>query len=99
MAIAWPSATVASGIGTAEAGEHAHRPQPAAVAGRMDATRERRLAGQPQVVDLEHRQGIGLFVGGAEPAIGDFRRELDANPRAALCVYWQPLERQVRVEE
>src|SRR5687768_15455219 len=24
--------------------------------------------------------------------------ELDANPRAALCVYWQPLERQVRVE-
>src|SRR5687767_15025587 len=25
-------------------------------------------------------------------------RELDANPRAALCVYWQPLERQVRIE-
>jgi pyridoxamine 5'-phosphate oxidase len=25
-------------------------------------------------------------------------RELDANPRAALCFYWQPLERQVRVE-
>ncbi|CAA9386994.1 MAG: Pyridoxamine 5'-phosphate oxidase [uncultured Phycisphaerae bacterium] len=24
--------------------------------------------------------------------------ELDANPRAALCFYWQPLERQVRVE-
>jgi pyridoxamine 5'-phosphate oxidase len=25
-------------------------------------------------------------------------RELDANPRAALCIYWQPLERQVRIE-
>jgi pyridoxamine 5'-phosphate oxidase len=25
-------------------------------------------------------------------------RELAANPRAALCFYWQPLERQVRVE-
>lgn len=25
-------------------------------------------------------------------------RELDANPQAALCIYWQPLERQVRVE-
>ncbi len=25
-------------------------------------------------------------------------RELAANPRAALCVFWQPLERQVRVE-
>ena len=25
-------------------------------------------------------------------------RELDGNPRAALCFYWQPLERQVRVE-
>jgi pyridoxamine 5'-phosphate oxidase len=25
-------------------------------------------------------------------------RELSANPRAALCFYWQPLERQVRVE-
>jgi len=25
-------------------------------------------------------------------------RELTANPRAALCFYWQPLERQVRVE-
>jgi pyridoxamine 5'-phosphate oxidase len=25
-------------------------------------------------------------------------RELDANPRAALCFYWQPMERQVRVE-
>jgi pyridoxamine 5'-phosphate oxidase len=24
--------------------------------------------------------------------------ELEANPRAALCFYWQPLERQVRVE-
>jgi pyridoxamine 5'-phosphate oxidase len=24
--------------------------------------------------------------------------DLDANPRAALCFYWQPLERQVRVE-
>lgn len=24
--------------------------------------------------------------------------ELDANPRAALCFHWQPLERQVRVE-
>jgi pyridoxamine 5'-phosphate oxidase len=25
-------------------------------------------------------------------------RELSANPRAALCFFWQPLERQVRVE-
>jgi pyridoxamine 5'-phosphate oxidase len=25
-------------------------------------------------------------------------RELAANPRAALCIYWQPLERQVRIE-
>ncbi len=25
-------------------------------------------------------------------------RELDANPRASICFYWQPLERQVRVE-
>jgi pyridoxamine 5'-phosphate oxidase len=25
-------------------------------------------------------------------------RELEANPRAALCIYWQPLERQVRIE-
>lgn len=25
-------------------------------------------------------------------------RELDVNPRAALCFYWQPMERQVRVE-
>src|SRR3954452_16037184 len=25
-------------------------------------------------------------------------RELDDNPRAALCIYWQPLERQVRIE-
>jgi len=25
-------------------------------------------------------------------------RALDANPRAALCFYWHPLERQVRVE-
>jgi pyridoxamine 5'-phosphate oxidase len=25
-------------------------------------------------------------------------RDLAANPRAALCFYWQPLERQVRVE-
>jgi pyridoxamine 5'-phosphate oxidase len=25
-------------------------------------------------------------------------REIAANPRAALCFYWQPLERQVRVE-
>ncbi|MGH7669148.1 MAG: pyridoxamine 5'-phosphate oxidase, partial [Gemmatimonadaceae bacterium] len=25
-------------------------------------------------------------------------RELQANPRAALCFHWQPLERQVRVE-
>ncbi|MBA3889993.1 MAG: pyridoxamine 5'-phosphate oxidase, partial [Gemmatimonadaceae bacterium] len=25
-------------------------------------------------------------------------RELGANPRAALCFHWQPLERQVRVE-
>ena len=25
-------------------------------------------------------------------------RELAANPRAALCFYWQPLERQVRIE-
>jgi pyridoxamine 5'-phosphate oxidase len=25
-------------------------------------------------------------------------REMAANPRAALCFYWQPLERQVRVE-
>ena len=25
-------------------------------------------------------------------------RELDANPRAALCIHWKPLERQVRIE-
>ena len=25
-------------------------------------------------------------------------RELEANPKAALCIYWQPLERQVRIE-
>jgi pyridoxamine 5'-phosphate oxidase len=25
-------------------------------------------------------------------------RDIDANPRAALCFFWQPLERQVRVE-
>jgi pyridoxamine 5'-phosphate oxidase len=25
-------------------------------------------------------------------------RELAANPRAALCIFWQPLERQVRIE-
>jgi pyridoxamine 5'-phosphate oxidase len=25
-------------------------------------------------------------------------RELSANPRAALCLFWQPLERQVRIE-
>lgn len=25
-------------------------------------------------------------------------RELDANPRACLCFFWQPMERQVRVE-
>src|SRR4051812_27802797 len=25
-------------------------------------------------------------------------RELDVNPRAALCIHWKPLERQVRVE-
>ncbi|HYO10481.1 MAG TPA: pyridoxamine 5'-phosphate oxidase [Tepidisphaeraceae bacterium] len=25
-------------------------------------------------------------------------RELDANPRASLCFYWQPLERQVRID-
>lgn len=25
-------------------------------------------------------------------------RELDANPRAALCIYWQSLDQQVRVE-
>src|SRR4051812_40187683 len=25
-------------------------------------------------------------------------RDLAANPRAALCFYWQPLERQVRIE-
>jgi pyridoxamine 5'-phosphate oxidase len=25
-------------------------------------------------------------------------RDLAANPRAALCIYWQPLERQVRIE-
>lgn len=25
-------------------------------------------------------------------------RELEANPRAALCFHWQPLERQVRIE-
>ena len=39
-------------LGGAEAGEHAHRPQPAAMAGRMDAAREGRLAGQAEVVDL-----------------------------------------------
>ncbi len=25
-------------------------------------------------------------------------RELDANPQAALCIYWAPLERQIRIE-
>src|SRR3954471_14717441 len=25
-------------------------------------------------------------------------RDVEANPRAALCIYWQPLERQVRIE-
>ena len=25
-------------------------------------------------------------------------RDIDANPRAALCFFWQPLERQIRVE-
>ena len=39
-------------LGRAEAGEHAHRPQPAPVAGGMDAAREGRLTGQAQVVDL-----------------------------------------------
>ena len=36
-------------LGRAEAGEHAHGPEPAAVAGGVDATREGIAAGQAQV--------------------------------------------------
>ena len=44
-------------LGVAEAREHAHRPQPAAMPGRVDAAREWRLAGEAKVVDLVPSDG------------------------------------------
>ena len=40
-------------LGRAEAGEHAHRPQPRPIAGAMDAARERRLAGKADVAHAD----------------------------------------------
>ncbi len=50
-------------LGGAEAGEHAHRPQPPAMPGGMDAARERRLARQAEVAP---RIPAGQVAGGVE---------------------------------
>jgi pyridoxamine 5'-phosphate oxidase len=60
------------------------------------ATVDARGAPSARIVLLKGLDGRGF------PFYTNYRsrkgRELDANPRAALCFHWQPLERQVRIE-
>jgi pyridoxamine 5'-phosphate oxidase len=55
-------------------------------------------AGQPsaRIVLIKHFDAAGfVFFTNYESRKG---HELEANPRAALCLWWQPLDRQVRIE-
>src|SRR5208283_5756415 len=59
-------------FGRGEAGEHAHRPQSAAVAGRVNAARVGRLAGITEVLLVVPVDGeIGLCVEAADRSIRD----------------------------
>ena len=73
-------------LGGPEPGEHPHRPQPAAVAGRMDAPRERRLARQ-----TDARLGV---VAERPRAVQPIDREV-ADRREPGLAFGRPAERRI----
>ena len=70
-------------LGGAEAREHPHRPEPAAVAGRVDAAGERRLAGQADVAERVEVVPAALAPAEAVAAVVDRGRAAAAG-RAAV---------------